>query len=161
MAVTPTKAPDAPPRSCFEDFYRRSWPDAARWATALTGRAAVGQELAQDAFISLRERYDSLANPAAYLRVTVVNLSRAWHRSTEREATRMAAVAQPDVVGPPALGLTDALAVLPFRQRATLVLRFWADWTYDEIATALDCRPATVRSLARRGLAALRKEIEP
>jgi RNA polymerase sigma factor (sigma-70 family) len=154
-------APEAVPKTGFDEFYRHRWPDAARWATALTGQPAVGQELAQDAFISLRARYEALSNPAAYLRTTVVNLCRSWHRSSAREAERMAAVAQPDVVSPPSAGMLDALAGLPFRQRATLVLRFWADWTDEEIAAVLDCRPATVRSLARRGLAALRKEIEP
>ena len=157
--MAPTMTPDAVPRAGFDDFYRRSWPDAARWATALTGRAAIGEELTQDAFIIIRERYDSLTNPAAYFRTTLVNLSRAWYRSASREAARMAAVARPDVVSPPTTGILDVLAALPFRQRATLVLRFWADWTDDEIATVLDCRPATVRSLAHRGLAALRKEI--
>lgn len=156
-----TMAPDAAPRTGFDEFYRRRWPDAARWATALTGRPAVGQELAQEAFISVRARYDSLANPVGYLRRTIVNLSRAWYRSSAREDARMAAVAKPDVVTTQPTELLDALAALPFHQRATLVLRFWADWTDDDIATVLECRPATVRSHARRGLAALRQEIEP
>ncbi len=156
-----TTVPDAVPRTGFDEFYRRRWPDAARWATALTGRPAVGQELAQEAFISVRGRYDSLANPVGYLRRTIVNLSRQWYRSSAREEARMAAVAKPDVVAPPSRELLDALAALPFGQRATLVLRFWADWTDEDIATVLECRPATVRSHARRGLAALRQEIEP
>jgi RNA polymerase sigma factor (sigma-70 family) len=144
----------------FDEFYRLRWPEAARWAGGLTGQPAVGQELAQEAFLRLRDRYTSLDNPVAYLRTTVVNLCRSWQRSSMREAARMAAVARPDVAAPAADDLLDALAHLPFRQRAALVLRFWADWTDEEIAAALDCRPATVRSLAHRGLDALRQEIE-
>jgi DNA-directed RNA polymerase specialized sigma24 family protein len=111
-----TMPPEAAPRTGFDEFYRRRWPDAARWATALTGRPAVGQELAQEAFINLRARYDSLANPVGYLRRTVVNLSRAWHRSSSREDARMAAVAKPDVVASQSSELGRAGA-LPFHQR--------------------------------------------
>jgi RNA polymerase sigma factor (sigma-70 family) len=153
-------APEAAPMAGFDEFYRRRWPDAAKWAGALTGQPAVGQELAQEAFLKVRERYTALDNPAAYLRTVVVNLCRSWQRSSAREADRMAAVALPEVVSPPSAFLLDALGALPFRQRAALVLRFWADWTDEEIATALDCRCATVRSLAHRGLAALRQEID-
>ncbi len=56
--------------------------------------------------------------------------------------------------------LFDALAVLPFRQRAALVLRFYEDRTTEEIAAALGCRPGTAKSLVSRGLARLREEIE-
>lgn len=53
----------------------------------------------------------------------------------------------------------DALATLPYAQRAALVLRYWEDRPEREIAEALGCRPATVRSHIRRGLASLRKVI--
>lgn len=144
----------------FDEFYRLRWPDAARWATGLVGQSAVGQDLAQEAFLRVRDRYASLDNPTGYLRTTIVNLCRSWQRSTAREAVRMEAAARPEVVSPPAAELLDSLAHLPFRQRAALVLRFWADWTDDEIAAGLGCRPSTVRSLVHRGLGALREEIE-
>ena len=57
--------------------------------------------------------------------------------------------------------LADAIARLPFRQRAVIVLRYYADLTETDIAHALECRPGTVKSLASRALAALSKEITP
>ena len=51
----------------------------------------------------------------------------------------------------------DVLGRLPYRQRAALVLRFYEDWSDDQIATLLGCRPATVRSLVHRGLDAMRR----
>jgi RNA polymerase sigma factor (sigma-70 family) len=45
---------------------------------------------------------------------------------------------------------------LPTRQRAVLVLRYYADLSEAEIAAALDCRPGTVRSLAARAFATIR-----
>ena len=41
-----------------------------------------------------------------------------------------------------------------------LALRYWADWTDEQIADALGCAPSTVRVLLHRGIAALREEIE-
>ena len=53
----------------------------------------------------------------------------------------------------------DVLATLPERQRAALVLRFYADLPGNEIATILGCREGTVKSLIHRGLARLRQEV--
>ena len=55
--------------------------------------------------------------------------------------------------------LLDVLATLPERQRAALVLRFYADLPGNEIATILGCREGTVKSLIHRGLARLREEV--
>ncbi len=54
----------------FEGFYRRRWQDAARWATALCGDRALGEELAQEAFIAIQLRFSILDNPEGYLRRT-------------------------------------------------------------------------------------------
>ena len=51
----------------------------------------------------------------------------------------------------------DVLERLPYRRRAALVLRFYADWPDEQIAEHLGCRPATVRSHVHRGLDAMRK----
>jgi RNA polymerase sigma factor (sigma-70 family) len=55
--------------------------------------------------------------------------------------------------------LAEALAQLPFRQRAAIVLRYYGRESEREIADRLDCRPGTVGSLIHRGLAALRAEL--
>ena len=49
----------------FETFYRRAWRDAARWATALTGNQAIGEEIAQDAFVKLSSRSLNWLTPTA------------------------------------------------------------------------------------------------
>ena len=56
--------------------------------------------------------------------------------------------------------LWDALATLPARQRAAVVLRYYADLPVAEIGAALGCRPGTVKSLLHRGLGELRKVVE-
>ncbi|MGZ4791164.1 MAG: RNA polymerase sigma factor [Ilumatobacteraceae bacterium] len=146
----------------FEAFYRRAWRDAARWATALTGSRAIGEEIAQDAFVRLGSRFAELHNPDGYLRVVVVNLARSSMRSSQRRALREQHAAIEDVTVPEAgdHGLLASLDRLSYEQRAVLVLRYWADWDETAIAEALGCQPSTVRSHARRALVLLRKEIE-
>lgn len=146
----------------FEGFYRRAWRDAARWATALTGDAATGEEIAQDAFVLIGPRFDQLTNPDGYLRVTVVNLARSSMRSNGRRSLRERRTASPESASM-RLGDMDLLASLDrlsYEQRAVVVLRYWADWDEASIAEALRCRPSTVRSHARRALVLLRGEIE-
>jgi RNA polymerase sigma-70 factor (sigma-E family) len=59
------------------------------------------------------------------------------------------------------LDLRTALASLPARQRAAVVLRFYCDLSVEETATLLGCSQGTVKSQTARGLEALRRVIEP
>jgi RNA polymerase sigma-70 factor (sigma-E family) len=54
-----------------------------------------------------------------------------------------------------------ALAMLPPRQRAVVVLRYWEDLSIEETAQLLGCGTGTVKSQAAKGLAALRRHLEP
>jgi RNA polymerase sigma-70 factor (sigma-E family) len=55
-----------------------------------------------------------------------------------------------------AMDLRRALAAVPPRQRATLVLRFHCDLDVEQTARALGCSTGTVKSQTARGLATLR-----
>jgi RNA polymerase sigma factor (sigma-70 family) len=52
--------------------------------------------------------------------------------------------------------LRRALAEIPPRQRATVVLRYWLQLSVTETAAILRCSEGTVKSQTARGLAALR-----
>lgn len=54
----------------------------------------------------------------------------------------------------------SALAKLPAKQRATLVLRFWEDLSVEDTAQALRCSAGTVKSQTARGLQTLRQQFE-
>jgi RNA polymerase sigma-70 factor (sigma-E family) len=150
-------ADDWPPE--LAALYRERRPALVRVAYLLTSDAGAAEEIVQEAVIAVRRRWTDVEEPGAYLRTAVVNGSRSWLR---RQRTRRRHRPEPAPVTE--LGadeLWDALAVLRARERAAIVLRFYEDLAEDEIAAVLDCRPATVRSLVHRGLARLRKEIEP
>jgi RNA polymerase sigma factor (sigma-70 family) len=52
-----------------------------------------------------------------------------------------------------------ALAEVPPKQRAAVVLRYWADLPVAEVAIALRCSEGTVKSQAARGLELLRTAV--
>jgi RNA polymerase sigma-70 factor (sigma-E family) len=59
------------------------------------------------------------------------------------------------------LDLRAALAAVPPRQRATLVLRFFCDLNVEQTARVLGCSAGTVKSQTAKGLAALRRSLDP
>jgi RNA polymerase sigma-70 factor (sigma-E family) len=58
-----------------------------------------------------------------------------------------------------ALDLRAAVAALPARQRATLVLRFYCDLNVEQSAEILGCSPGTVKSQTARALEAVRRAL--
>lgn len=149
------------PRESFDEFYRREYPRAAQLAWLLT-HGHNNEDLAQDAFLTVQSKFPKLDNPSAYLTTAVVNRCRSWHRREQRRRLLLTTVPLRDDRGadPPDEYLLDAIGTLPYRQRVVVVARYWAGWTETEIAEVLGCRPGTVKSLASRALARLRKEVE-
>jgi RNA polymerase sigma factor (sigma-70 family) len=132
-----------------------------RLAHALTGSAEAAEDIVQDAFARILGRTDCLDSPGGYLRTTVVNLCRDRERRRRRERRLRTPSADPLTLSLRASEVVDVLLQLPYRQRAVLVLRYWGDWSEVEIAEALGCQSGTVKTLASRGLARLRKDVTP
>ena len=165
MAMTQPKAAGDAERALavpseFAAFYRQAWPGAVRLAGLLTQDALVAEDLAQEAFTRVFPKWSRIENPHAYLRVAIVNATRSWQSRRHTERTKLPLVATPGSTELVFDVLADAVAVLPYRQRAALVLRYHAGLSEAEIAEALGCRPGTVKSLTSRALRALRKGIE-
>ena len=146
--------------AAFDAFYREARPWAVRLARLLVFDAALAEDLVQDAFSRLHPRFASLDSPGAFLRTSVVNACRSATRRRQRERDRLTRSYErvPDET-PEARELLDAVARLPYRQRAVVVLRYYADFSERDIADALGCRPGTVKSLASRALDTLRQEL--
>lgn len=149
----------------LEELYQRHVSDAVRLAYLLTGDRALAEDLVQDAFLKLFGRYRDLRDPQAfpwYLRRTVVNLARSNFRKRRVERAYAQGPGRPvneEVLGPDVESrdlMWRSLFVLPERQRAALVLRYYEDLSEAKIAEVLRCPEGTVRSLISRGTQALR-----
>lgn len=162
----PEEAAEADGWDRLAALYRVEHAPMVKLAHLLVGDREVAEELVQDAFLRLRPRLAEVDEPGAYLRTIVVNLCRSAGRRRETAQRHQGSVAGSDRVGPPPLppDLDEvwlALGRLPPRRRDALILRYYADLSTDEVARLLDTRPATARSLIHRGLASLKKELEP
>lgn len=139
-----------------------------RFAYLLTGSAADAPDLVQEALSRAYPRWADLSRSdtvEAYVRRSIVNASiSGW-----RKSRRLVLVDDPGSLvaahdhHPDAAGaLVDAdeawrlCAELPPQQRAAVVLRFYEDLTFAQIALVLDCAESTARSHVHRAIAALR-----
>jgi RNA polymerase sigma-70 factor (sigma-E family) len=148
--------------AAFAELYATEHHRMLRLAVLLTASTEVAQDVVQDSFVRLYRRWDGVRDPNGYLYRVVVNGCRSHHRRVAREqqARERAGHGMSVVAVLGADELQDALASLPYRQRAALVLRFYADCSEAETAAVLGCRPGTVGSLVHRGLAGLKQVIE-
>ena len=148
------------------ELYGRHAPEAARLAYLLTGDRALAEDLVQDAFIRMFARFRDLRNPdsfGAYLRKTIVNLTRSHFRRLKVERAYVSREAGAPPKSPAEFGARDemwqSLLLLPERQRTAIVLRYYEDLSEAETADAMRCPSGTVKSLVSRGIERLRQEM--
>lgn len=162
---------DHPPPVVFapslDDLYRSHYPQMARLAGLLVGNFQAGEEIAQDAFARLIERWQQVDNLRAYLRTTVVNLSRSCIRR-RMIIRRYPPQLETLVPGPEESVVTllaqepilAAVGRLPRRQREAVVLRYYEGMSDAEVARALGISAGAAKSHLRRATAALSKDLE-
>ncbi len=115
---------------------------------------------ALDAFVRVEAAWSRIESPPAYLRTAVVNGVRARARRAGVER-RLTAEPMRPVLEPELDETWNLLARLPARQRQALVLRFYADLPFADIAELLGCRIGTAKSLVHRGLARMKELVQP
>jgi RNA polymerase sigma-70 factor (sigma-E family) len=139
----------------FDALYAREARPMLRLAYLMVGSHAVAEEVVQDAFAKVYEKWHRIDAPGAYLRTCVVNSSRRSMRRARMEGDRMRL--DGDATVHETEYLHDALARLSPKQRAAIVLRYFDDRSEADIAAMLNVRPGTVKSLLSRGLDELRE----
>jgi RNA polymerase sigma-70 factor (sigma-E family) len=148
----------------FERFVRQHGEAVLRAAHLLTGDWDSAGDLAQESFIRLYLAWPRLRESAAawaYVRQTMARLhirqqSRRWHTERPSPVVPDSPVSEQT---PYDDELMSALAALPQRQRATLVLRFFLDLSVEVTATSMSCSIGTVKSQTATALAALRSTL--
>jgi len=165
-------------RRAFDTLFARYTPRVLTFLTRMVRDRSRAEELTQDVFVRIynaASRYEPRARFSTYVfgiahNLALNELARA-HRKYEQAKSDLvdAAGADPGASAEEKLDaektrvrLMKAMAALPERQRAALVLRSEQDLDYDEIAETLETTVSSVKSLLHRAresvLAALAKD---
>lgn len=148
----------------FEDFVAVSQPALRRTAYLLCGDWQLASDYVQEGLIRVHRRWPRLERSRlpAYAKTAVVCAvldARRRRSSTERvsDTSVTGAGVVPDHAVPSSerMALMDALATLPPRQRACVVLRYYEDLPVAEVARMLGVGEGTVKSQTSGGIAAL------
>lgn len=153
----------------FDSWVAARGPALLRLAYTLTGNRADAEDLVQEALSRALPRWNRIVrveDPNAYVRRMVVNAhTSTWRRFGRREVPSSLRP-EPERAAPESRVASDdsrrlwlACRSLPAAQRTAVVLRFYEQLEYAEIAALTDVREGTVRSRVSRGIAALRAEL--
>ena len=141
--------------SVLDEAFVEAYPRLVRLAALMVG--ADAEDVVMDAFMRVRSAERDLDNPAAYLRVSVVNECRSRMRRRMRRPRLVPAVAAAEM---PEVDTTwEIVARLPGGQRAVVALRFYEDLSIPQIAALLEMPEGTVKSHLHRAVKSLRAEI--
>lgn len=152
----------------FRDFFEAEYERLGRALFLVTGSPSEAEDLAQEAFVRVYERWDrirTMDSPTGYLFRTAMNLHRsrlrrmaAWARRRVDEPLDARARDPGDVVGTRE-EIAAALAALPSGQRTALVLVEWVGMSDEEAGAALGIAAVSVRVRISRARAFLRSRL--
>ncbi|CAN5345845.1 SigE family RNA polymerase sigma factor [soil metagenome] len=155
----------------FDQWVAARGPALLRLAYTLAGNAADAEDVVQDALSRALPRWSRISameDVDAYVRRMVVNAHTSWWRRWRRRESPVETVY--DVETPEMADgvrveyderrrIWAACRALPEAQRTAVVLRYYEQLEYAEIAELTGVREGSVRSRVSRGLAALRVEL--
>jgi RNA polymerase sigma-70 factor (sigma-E family) len=151
-------------RTGYSDFVNARSQQLLRTAYLLTRDWGTAEDLLQESMAKAWFAWERVrVSPEAYVRKVIVTTYITWWRRRrwrgEAATGRLPETANRD----DAIHQADqrdtvwrALARLPARQRAVVVLRYYEDLTETQVADALGCSVGTVKSQTSKALAKLR-----
>jgi len=148
------------------DFCRALHPRLVGALALHCGDRDVAEELAQETIARVWERWSSvraMESPDAWAFRVGFNLTTSRFRRRAAEHRARARFGPPSEHVPDAadaLAVREAVGALPPRQRAAIVLRYFADLPVDAAAEVLGCAPGTIKSLTSQAIATLRDRFE-
>ncbi|MFJ7984900.1 SigE family RNA polymerase sigma factor [Streptomyces sp. NPDC096351] len=152
----------------FEAFARASQTRLYRTAYLLCGDAETARDLTQTTLTKVYQHWRRAGaaadHPHAYAKTVLTRTFLSERRRRLRDVLALTRTGGTDPA--PVADHTDlrvtllaALAELPPRARAMVVLRYWEDQSVASVATLLRCSEATVKSQCSRSLARLRTHL--
>lgn len=152
----------------FSALVERHFGAAYASAYAVLGNASDAEELAQETFVQAYEKLERLREPGAFVG-WVWRIARDLALKHIRKHGRMKVVEdvpesrsaesplEPLVAGEEQQGLREALATLPDDQREALLMKYWQDLEYDEMARRTGVSEEALYQRVCRGLKRLRE----
>jgi RNA polymerase sigma-70 factor, ECF subfamily len=153
-------------REAFDALLREIAPPLLRYASRVTGDAAMAEDVVQETLIAIVRKIEWLNDPALF---------RPWaYRIASRQAFRM--LKKRKLVEPlDDIEIGEELTPDPWQRerllasidrltpasRAVITLHYLEDMPLSEVAAVLELAPGTVKSRLAYGLAQLRKENQP
>lgn len=146
-------------------FIRREHPRLVGALSLYCGDPDLAEEFAQEALARVCRdwsRVSAMDAPGAWAHRVAMNLANSWFRRRAAERRARARHGDPargvttDPDGAEAVAVRQAVAALPPRMRAAVVLRYYADLGVRETAAAMGCAEGTVKALTHKGMASLR-----
>lgn len=150
----------------FEDFFEQERIRLLRALMVLCGNREEAEEILQDSFLALWERWDRISrleDPAGYLYRTALNRHRSTVRRTLRAARRAVGLAHGGDLFSEADerdAVARALSELTPRRRQAVVLTEMLGYGSGEAARAMGVSDVTVRRLAQEARRHLREVLE-
>lgn len=150
----------------FEEFFEEQKDRLLRALSMITGSRTEAEDLAQEAFTKVFERWDAVAameDPAGYLHRTAINLFRSQYRRARVALTRTVGLGPEQDVFKPVEDrdiAVRALDNLTARQRAALVLTEALGYSGEEAGDLLGIKASTVWALTHQARAALTGTVE-
>jgi RNA polymerase sigma factor (sigma-70 family) len=150
----------------FEEFFGAESPAMFRRLCLVTGNRHEAEEVLQDAFLKLFERWDRvrlMEDPTGYLYRTAFHLCTRRSRRAAMAVRRTLRVRESSdefAAADAHFMVEQGLSQLSPRQRAAVVLTELLGYTSEAAARVLGVRPGTVRALASQGRAVMRRGLE-
>ncbi len=150
----------------FEEFFEAESPPMFRRLCLITGNRHEAEEVMQDAFLNVFERWDhvrQMEDPTGYLYRTAFNAYKRRSRRAAMALRRTLGVGEPAdeyAAADARFMVEQGLSELSPRQRAAIVLTELLGYSSEAAGELLGVRPVTVRALASQGRAAMRRAME-
>jgi RNA polymerase sigma-70 factor (ECF subfamily) len=154
----------SPEDNDLDRFCASEYPRLVGTLTLYCGSRDIAEVLAQDVLVKVCDRWEQvrhMAAPGAWAHRVAINAANSWftRRSAERRAMERAGHPSEEAVEQDVaamMAIRAAVAMLPPRRRAAVVLRYFADLSVEDTAAVMRCGPATVRALTYQAINQLR-----
>lgn len=149
-------------RPSAADVYADRFAPLVQLAYLLTLDGDEARDIVQECFAAAIGRWDAIEDHPAYLRRAVTNRSYNATRDRRRRADKADRHGRALAAAPaePVEYLADAIAALPERERAIVVLRYYLDLQNAEVAAWLDIPVGSVGPTLGRALRRLGEDVD-